>query len=179
GIGGIGIAAQLPKTENIAVEKGDFTDELRAFPGVTLRNDHPGRTTVLFGDRLAVPLVRDEHVVVHANLEWIVGGITIVTLEENVGGVGLRFDEVGDREKRHPFEFHIKLAPGSNTVEITDILELRQGQELVPFERDWIFHVPADLQFPFVEGNVRTNSEIENGEIMDFTLPGGQTIRRA
>src|SRR6267378_4512498 len=99
GVGGVGIAAQFPETEDVAVQEGDFADEFGAFPGVTLGQDDAGGPTVLLGEGLAVPLVGDEDVVVHAGVEGIIGGVAVVRLEKEVGGGGPGFDEFGEGEK--------------------------------------------------------------------------------
>src|SRR5262245_15197970 len=86
----VGITTYFPEPEDVPVEKSDFPDELRALPGVALRNDYPGRTAVIGRQRLAIPAVRDENVVVHADIQRIVRRITIVAFEENVRSFRLR-----------------------------------------------------------------------------------------
>src|SRR4051794_9777323 len=43
----IRVSAQLPKPQNISIQEGDLPDELRPFPGIPLRNNHPDRATVI------------------------------------------------------------------------------------------------------------------------------------
>src|SRR5213596_461129 len=74
-IGHVRVAAHFPKAEDVTVEKENFADELRPFPRVTLRDDQARRAAVLLRQGLTVPLVRDEHVVVQADLDRIVGRV--------------------------------------------------------------------------------------------------------
>src|SRR5205823_235588 len=76
-IGRVRIAADFPEAEDVAIEKGNLPDKLRAFPGITLRKDHARRSAVIRRERLAVPSMRDQDVVVQAGGERIVRGITV------------------------------------------------------------------------------------------------------
>src|ERR1051325_4630303 len=124
------ITAQFPEPQQVAIEENDFAHELGAFPGVTLRDNHPRRTAVLDRQRLAGPLVRDENVIVQAYGQWVVRGITVVALEVNMRRFRLRLHQVSDGEERHAFEFHVELAPGRDAMKVADVLERRQCQEL-------------------------------------------------
>src|SRR6266404_9706515 len=95
-IGRVRVTAHFPEAKDIAVQKDDFANELRALPRVTLRDDHPGRAAVFLWQGFSVPFVSDQHVVVQADLERIVGRVTVVALEENVRRFRLRFDQVRD-----------------------------------------------------------------------------------
>src|SRR5262249_47533895 len=66
-----------------------------------------------------------------------------------------------------------------NTVKITDILELRQGHELLPIQNNWVFNVPMDFQFPFIQGDLGANSQIQHREIMNLPLAWRQTVGRS
>src|SRR5438045_2496009 len=80
------VATHFPEAEYVAVEKNNFANELRAFPRVALRNDDARRAAVFFRQRLIVPRVRDEDVIIHADGERVVRRVAIVALEENVRG---------------------------------------------------------------------------------------------
>src|SRR5205807_5539209 len=149
------VTARFPETQNVAVEEKDFADELRSFPGVTLRDDHARRTAMLFRQRFAVPLVRNDHVVVHADLEWIVRRVTVVALEEDVCGFGLRFHEVGNSEECHSLPFPVELGPGGDAMKVAYVFELRQREELLPVQRDRVLDQAVDFQLPFVERDFR------------------------
>src|ERR1043166_5896919 len=58
----VGVSTHFPETQNIAIEEGNFSNELRAFPGVTLGNDDPGGAAMVARQRFAVPLVRYQNV---------------------------------------------------------------------------------------------------------------------
>ena len=134
---------------------------------------------MLFRQRFAVPLVRDEHVVVHADLEWIVRRVTVVALEEDVCGLGLRLHKVGDGEKRHPLPFHVELGPGGDAMKVAYVFELRQREELLPVQRDRVLYEAVDFQLPFVERDFRLKAQVEHGEIVHLPLAGREPVRRA
>src|SRR5262245_44318502 len=110
------VTAHFPEAKDITIQESDFADELRPLPGVALRDDDARRSTVFLAKWFAVPRMRDHHVVVHADIERVVCRVTVVALEENMGGVRFRFHEVGQREEGHSLEFHVELAPGRDTV---------------------------------------------------------------
>jgi len=90
-------------------------------------------------DGFAVNFVRDEDIVVHANVERKIGRIAVVAFEENEFGFVLRFDQISQREKGDAFPFHFELAPGGDAMEITHIFELRERSEFLPTQSDGFF----------------------------------------
>src|SRR2546426_9494471 len=123
---GIRITSHLPETEYIAVKEDDLANELRAFPGVALWNNDTGWPSVFLGQRLVIPFVCDQPVVIHADIERIVRRVTVVAFEEHVRGLGLRLHQVCDGKKGHAFPFHVELAPGGDTMKVARVLELRK-----------------------------------------------------
>ena len=95
----IGVPAHLPEAKDVAVQESDFADEFRAFPGVTLRDDHARGAPMFFRDRFAVPAMGDQDVVIHANIERVIGRITVVAFEKDMAGAGFWANEVGDGEE--------------------------------------------------------------------------------
>src|SRR5262245_54551091 len=81
GIGGVGTSSHFPEAGFVLGEEGDALDELRAFPGVKLGDDHAGAAAVLEADRGAVEGRRDEHVVIEAGGQAHVGRVAVVTRE--------------------------------------------------------------------------------------------------
>jgi len=61
-------------------------------------------------------------------------------------------------------------------MKITDILKLRQREELAPIQSDRIFHLPMNFQLPLVQRQVGLNAQIKNGEIMNAALAGRKPI---
>jgi DNA-binding response OmpR family regulator len=55
-------------------------------------------------------------------------------------------------------------------MEIAHVLELWQLEEPVPAERDRVFNMSMDFQFPFVERDFGADAEVEDGEIMHLML---------
>ena len=90
----------------------------------------------------------DQHVVVQARIKGIIRRIPIKTFEENVGNIGLRSNQIRNREERHSFPLHIELTPGRHTMEIADIVELRQSEKLGPLQDNGIFDMTMNLQAP-------------------------------
>src|SRR5262249_21176788 len=124
GVGGVGVTAQFPKAEEVAVEKDNFADELGTLPCIALGDNHPRGPAVVGDKRLAVPFVGDKHVVVHASIQRIVGGIAVVALEKDVCGLGFWLHQVNNGEECDALEFHIELAPGGDAVEIAEVPKL-------------------------------------------------------
>jgi hypothetical protein len=55
-------------------------------------------------------------------------------------------------------------------VEITDVVDLRQREELLPREAEGIVDESPDLELPGVEGDVRHLAEVEDGPVLDLML---------
>src|SRR6266516_5787728 len=178
-VGRIRVAAHFPEAEDVTGEKDNFADEFRPFPRITLRDDQARRAAVLLRQGLSVPIVRDEHVVVRAVIEWGVGRVTVIALEENVRGFRPRFDKIGDGEERHAFPIHVELAPGGDTVKVAPVFELWQRQKLFPTQRRRVLNLAMNLQLPAVEWNFRPNAKVENGKIVHWPLAGRQPVGRA
>lgn len=176
GIGFIGVAADFPEAEDVAVDEGDFADELGAFPGVFLRHYHARGSAVFHGDGFAVDFVGDEDVVIHADFERVVGGVAVVAFEKDKLCFRLGFDEVGNGEEGDTFPFHLEFAPGGDTVKIADVLKLREGGELIPVECNGILDKAVDLELPFIERDFRMDAEIEHGPILNELLAGWEAI---
>src|SRR5262245_41240732 len=62
GLGAVRVAADFPETPAVAREEFDLADPLRALPRVELRRDHPHRSAVFPGQRLALPRVHQQDV---------------------------------------------------------------------------------------------------------------------
>src|SRR6266516_536035 len=150
-VGRIRVAAHFPEAEDVTVEKDNFADEFRPFPRITLRDDQARRAAVLLRQGLSVPILRDEHVVVHADVQRIVGRVTVITLEENVRGFRPRLDKIGHGEKRYAFPLHVELAPRRHTMKAASVLELWQRQKLFPAQRHRVLNVAMNLQLPAVD----------------------------
>src|SRR5689334_20591947 len=135
GIRGIGIAAQFPEPQNVAVEESDLANELGSFPGVAFRDDDASRPAMFNGKRDPIPRMSDQDVVVETGFQWVVCRIPIVTFEKDGGCFRLRFYQVRQREKGDTFPSHIKLAPGGHTMKIADVFELGQSEKLFPGKR--------------------------------------------
>ena len=129
--------------------------------------------------RLPVPFVRNQDIIVHAHVQRVVRGVTIKAFEEDVGCDRPGFDEVGDGEEGDSFPFHVELAPGGDTVKIAHILELWQSQELLPVQGNRIFYFAVDFQFPLFEPNLRPEAQVEYGEVMDLPLARRKAVSRA
>src|SRR5207248_10316664 len=128
---------------------------------------------------LAIPLVRDQDVVIETHFEWIVCRIAIITLEKNMSHVRLWPYQSCNREKRHAFPSHIGLAPGCDAMEIARVLELRQREELLPTQRSRMLDATMNLQLPDIERNIRAHTQIKHWKIVNLPLSGRQPIFRA
>ena len=115
----------------------------------------------------------------HADIQRIVSRVTVVAFEENVSGLGLGFDKLRYGEEGYPLPFHIKLAPSGDAVKVAHILELRQGQELLPVQSDRVLDQAVDFQLPIVERDFRLKAQVEHGEIVHLPLAGREPVRRA
>src|SRR6266850_7663876 len=102
--------------------------------------------------------MRDEDVVVETDFEGIVRGIAVVTLEEDMGGLGFGSDKVCEREEGHAFPGHVELSPGGNAMEVADIVELRKGEKLRPGKGDGVLHFAANFKFPTVERDLGSDA---------------------
>jgi acetyltransferase-like isoleucine patch superfamily enzyme len=132
----------------------------------------------MFGrDRLAIPFVSDENIVVHADFQRIVCGITIITLEEHVRGVRLWFYQFSEREERDAFPSHVELTPSGDAMKVADIFKLRESEKLLPVERHRVFDFAVDSKLPFVQRNIGPDAEVEHGKIMNLPLTWGKTLR--
>ena len=134
---------------------------------------------MLFGQRLPIPGMRDEHIVIHAGVQQIIGRITIVAFEKHVARFRRRFYEVGNCEKAHSLPLHVELTPGRHIMEIAHVIELRQRHELFPIQSDGALDLSVDLELPFFQRNVRLDTQIEDRKIVDLTLSRREPIRRA
>ncbi len=172
GIGIVRIAAHFPEAKDVAVDKGDFADELGAFPGVFFRNDDARGTTMLDGDGLSVNLVRDEDVIVQADIERVVRGIAVVALEENEFRGGPGPDQLSEGEKGDALPVHFVFGPGGDAMEVAHVPELGQGVELVPTEGDRVFDLAVNLELPLVEGHFGMDAEVQHGPVLDEFLAG-------
>ena len=121
----------------------------------------------------------DQHIVVHADIERIVGRVTVVAFEENVRGFGLWLHQIHEREERHAGKLHVELTPRRDAMKVTHIGELWQREEIFPRQRHRILHLAANLQLPLVQCHFRLHTEIKHREVMHLPLAGRQTIRRA
>ena len=72
---GVRVAADFPEALLVLREELDLADPLRALPRIQLRRDHPARTAVLARQRLALPRVHQQHVVVDRARERQVDGV--------------------------------------------------------------------------------------------------------
>src|ERR1044071_7170057 len=75
-IGRVRVPANLPKPKYIAVNERYLPNELCPLPRVTLGNNHARRPAMFFWNGFSVPFVRDQNIVIQADLERIVRGIT-------------------------------------------------------------------------------------------------------
>src|SRR5436305_4915726 len=82
GISRVGITADFPESQDIAVQEGYFANEFSALPGISLWNNDSGGPTMVGSERLFVPFVRHQHVIVEADLQGIIGGIAVVAFKE-------------------------------------------------------------------------------------------------
>src|SRR5437868_13581026 len=83
-IGRVRITANLPKPKYIAVNERYLPNELRPFPRVTLRNNHPHRPAMFLRNRFPIPFMRQDHIVIHAHIHRIIRRIPVVALEEHM-----------------------------------------------------------------------------------------------
>src|SRR4051812_11557993 len=121
----------------------------------------------------------DENIIIHAHIEGVVGGVSVVALEEDVRGFCLGFYEFRQREKRNPLPFHVVLAPGGYAMKVAYVLELGQSQKLVPLYRNRILHKAMDLQFPSLEWHLRLDAKVQNREVIHKSLAGWEPVSRS
>jgi len=94
GVRRVGITARLPITQDITLQKRDLVDELGAFPGVTLRDYYASRPAMFQGERLSVPFVGDQNIVIQADLDRVIGGIAVVAFKKDMPRLALRPDQL-------------------------------------------------------------------------------------
>src|ERR1700686_5177941 len=172
GIGGVAVAADFPIAGAILGGALDRLHELRTFPGVELRNNDAGRPAVLSPDRLSIELRGDEDVVVHAIFQANIGAVAIVAGEEDVFHFRFRPDEFGESEESDAAPAAIELAPGRDAVEVAHVFELRKRVEFLPGEGARKLDETADFEAPVIEGDLRADAEIEDGESAGEVLAG-------
>src|SRR3970282_581857 len=80
---GVGVAALLPEAAGVPFQEFDGADPLGALPRVQPWRDHPARSAVLAWQRLSLPGVHEQHVVLHGSRERQIGGVG----DRGAGGV--------------------------------------------------------------------------------------------
>src|SRR5438045_2824472 len=74
-LGGVGVAAALPESLAVVIEKLDAPDPLRALPRIQPRRNHAARSAVLARQRLPFPAMHEQHVVIDGARQREVGGV--------------------------------------------------------------------------------------------------------
>ena len=92
--------------------------------------------------------------------------------------------EFGDGPESNAAPVIVVAAPRRHAVKVADVVGLRQREEIIPGQGEWILNQSTDLEFPGLEIDLRLFAEIKDGPVLDLVLAGRQlrhpvSIRRA
>ncbi len=110
---------------------------------------------MLFGKRLAVPCVGQQHVVIVAGLQRQIRRIVVIGFEQDEFRQRDWFDDGQDMPKAHAFPCVVEAAPRCHTMEIGDVFKRRLSEELLPRPGYGIGDKAADCQCPVGQGDLR------------------------
>ena len=130
-------------------------------------------------DRFAVELGRHQRVIVERIFDPHIGSVAVVAAEENMTHFRFRFHHFRQRKKSDSAPATIEFAPSGDAVEIGDVLELREGVELLPGKRFRVLDQATDFEAPVGDSDFRFDSKIENGKALSKMLTWREAIRRA
>ena len=66
---GIGVTPHFPEPFLVVIREGNFLDPFGAFPGISFRDNHAHRTTVVLRERPTVPFIGEQHVIVQTGAQ--------------------------------------------------------------------------------------------------------------
>lgn len=175
-MGGVGVAADFPEAGLVVGEEFDAVDPLGAFPSPELGGDHADGAAVFAGEGGVVDGVDEEDIVFEGFFEWEVGGVVVVGVAEDVGGVVGGFGEGGEGGEADADPFHVHLGPGGDAVEVGDVFDLLECVEVFPVEGDGIVDLAVDGECPGIGFDLRLEAKVEDGPFAGcgFGLPGGE-----
>src|SRR5215471_10199420 len=180
-LGRVRVAALLPESAAVVSEKLDLADPLRSLPRIELRGDHPAGAAVLGRQRLALPSVHEQHIVLGRARQRQVRRVRdvgsrreIVASNQDVSRVRLRHGELGDGLEADPFPVIVEPAPRRHAVEVADVLDLGERQEILPPQRQRMFDEPGYLELPIRQGNLGLLTKVQNGPVLYFVLANRQ-----
>src|SRR3990172_5279459 len=169
---GIAVPADLPVAEFLRFRERDRADPLRDFPGVPLRDDQAQGASVLEGQRLPVPLVRQEDVVVIQDGGRVGRRVSVAATERRVATRRLDLGAIREFADRHADPLVLERRPARDAVKVRHDGHPREGEQLVVRQaqgpRDFAVHP----QVPLLRIEARHDSEIEPGPLPDLALPG-------
>src|SRR5439155_5536809 len=82
--------------------------------------------------------------------------------------------KLGDRPESHAAPMIVEAAPRRHAVKIADLVDLGQREQLIPVQRERIFHRALDLEGPLLHRDVRLFAKIQHRPILHFVLADGQ-----
>ena len=99
-----------------------------------MRHNQPHGISVLGGERLAVMMSCEQHIVTVEISQWYVRGISLLRMHQHVFGFGSRLDTREELAHRNTTPAIIEAAPARYAMEVAGALKPGELTELFPCE---------------------------------------------
>src|SRR5271170_2467187 len=164
------IAALLPESGLVARHELDAPDPFGALPEVEFRHDRAHRAAMLARDRLALPFVGKQHVVIVEMLERKVGRVAVVAVAHQMLRALERLDDRQDVAGADPLPPVVVARPGGHAMDIRGAVELRLGQEVLEGPDQRLGDQAVDRELPVPALDLGLDPEIEHRPGLDQML---------
>ncbi len=108
--------------------------------------------------------------------ELEIGRVAVIAMQDDMADALFRPRKIDDMARRHALPAIVVARPLRDTVYVGRVVDLRLTHEFVPAPRERIFDLAGDGEPPVRFGNVGLDAEIEDGPVLDKTLPGRQAV---
>src|SRR5712691_1189589 len=177
-IRGVAVPADLPVPELFLVRERDGAHPLRTLVGVSLRHEEPDGSPVFDRERLAVPLVREQHVGIVEDVERMGRRIAVAAPEGREAGAWVDLRALRHLPDCDPDPFVVERGPARDAMERRNHLCGRQSKELVVREADRFVDRAVHAKIPLLWVETGDDAEVEPRPLPNLPLPGRETPLR-
>src|SRR5579883_136163 len=176
GIAMVVVSPLFPEARAVGGDEFDAPDPFGALPEIELRHDRAHRPAMLAGERLPLPGMRQQYIVIGEIGERQVGRVIVIAVEDEEARLGLGAHDREEVTRAHPLPFIVEARPGGDAMDVRGVAEGGLGAKRRPVPGDGVLDEPVDGEPPAPCGHVGLDAEIEDGPILDPALPRRQTL---
>src|SRR6202521_4609502 len=113
-----------------------------------MRHNQAQRVTVVRGERLAIMMRDEQHIVAVKISQRDIRGKTLLRVHQDMRCLSLWLYPTEEFPDRHALPLVVKAAPARDAMKVAGVAGLRQRGKLVPREPQRLLHQPPDTKIP-------------------------------